>query len=273
VLIQTGSFDKLGQFRSALLTNLERVVEYASHKKDATRFGQVSLFEDTGVEEFAEFRFDEVEDWPQMEKLRIEKELIGFYISGHPLDAYRKASDRASTFDLRYPERAQKDKLYTIVGMIKSVRPYQTKNGKWMGFGSFEDFNGTIDLTFFSSTWEKCRDKLLADTVWGLVGKIDTSRDTPSFIVDSWVNPDELQAKSIREVHLRLDPGIQEERQLTGLRDFLFESSGSCSVYLHMEEASRPWVIKAANQIQVSSGDDFMEELLGIPGVVQAWKE
>jgi DNA polymerase III alpha subunit len=92
----------------------------------------VSLFEDSGEKEFEEFSFEEVEDWPQKEKLRVEKELIGFYISGHPLDAYRKAFDRAATFDLRYPANAQKDKLYTIVGMIKSVRPYQTKTGKWM---------------------------------------------------------------------------------------------------------------------------------------------
>lgn len=272
VLIQTGAFDKLGQFRSVLLTNLERAVEYATKKKEATRFGQVSLFEDTGVQEFTDFIFDHLEDWPQMEKLRIEKELIGFYISGHPLDAYRKSFETASTFDIRFPERAQKEKVYTLVGMIKTVRPYQTKQGKWMGFGSFEDFNGTIDLTFFAKTWEQCRTLLLPDTVWGLTGKVDTSRNNPSFLVDSWINPDELQAKSIREVHIKLDAHIQEEKQLHPLRDFLFESSGSCSVYLHLE-AEKTYIIKAASQIKVASSEDFMEEVLTIPGVLQAWKE
>ena len=273
VLIQTGSFDRLGQFRSTLALNLERAVDYATHRKEATRFGQVSLFEDSGVEEFAEFAFENIEDWPQMEKLRIEKDLIGFYISGHPLDAYRKAFDRAATFDVRFPERAQKDKQYTIVGMIKTVRPYQTKAGKWMGFGSFEDFNGTIDLTFFPKTWEQCREKALPDTVWGIVGKIDTSRDTPSFLVDSLINPDELQAKSIREVHIRIDPNTADETKLSPLRDFLFESSGGCSVYLHLDMPAKPYIIKAATQIQVSSGDDFMEQVMEMPGVVQAWKE
>jgi DNA polymerase-3 subunit alpha len=273
VLIQTGAFDKLGQFRSTLLVNLERVVEYASHKKESSRFGQVSLFEDTGVQEYTEFKFDEIEDWPQKEKLRTEKELIGFYISGHPLDAYRKAFDRASTFDIRYPDRAQKDKLYTIVGMIKSTRPYQTKAGKWMCFGVFEDFNGTIDITFFPKTWEKARDSVLPDTVWGLVGKIDLSRDTPSFLVESWINPDELQAKSIREVHVRLDPAFHEENQFLTLRDFLFESSGTCSVYLHVQASNRPYVIKAASQIQASSSEDFLSDLGSMPGVLQVWKE
>ena len=273
VLIQTGSFDCLGQFRSTLLANLERVVEYASHKKDATKFGQVSLFEDTDVEEFAEFKYEEIEDWPQKEKLRIEKELIGFYISGHPLDAYRKAHERASTFDVRYPERAQKEKSYTIVGMIKSIRPYQTKAGKWMCFGVFEDFNGSIDLTFFPKTWERGRDVLAADTVWGFVGKVDTSRDTPSFLVDDWINPEEMQAKSIRELHIKIDPSYREEKQFLPLRDFLLEGSGSCSVYLHIDANNRPYVIKAASQVQASSSDDFIEEVQAIPGVVQVWKE
>ncbi len=273
VLIQTGSFDPLGQFRSTLIASLDRVIDYASKKKDATRFGQVSLFEDTGVEEFTDFIFEEIEDWPQKEKLRIEKELIGFYISGHPLDAYRKAFEKAVTFDIRFPDRAQKDKLYTLVGMIRTVRPYQTQKGKWMGFGSFEDFNGSIDLTFFPNTWEKCREKLLPDTVWGIVGKIDTSRDSPSFLVESWINPDELQVKAIREVHLKLDPSIHEENQLLPLRDFLFESSGNCAVYLHMDTLHKPYVIKAASQIQVSSSDGFMERVLETPGIIQAWKE
>ncbi len=273
VLIQTGSFDCLGRHRSTLIANLERAMEYASHKKDATRFGQVSLFEDSGVQEFAEFKWDELDDWPQAEKLRIEKELIGFYISGHPLDAYRKAFDRASTFDLRYPDRAQKDKLYTVVGMIRTTRPYQTKSGKWMAFGTFEDFNGTVDLTFFPNTWEKVRDRALPDTVWGIVGKVDTSRENPSFLVESLVSPDELQAKSIREVHLKLDPEYANESRLTPLRDFLFECSGGCSVYLHVEASNRAYVIKAANQIQVSASDSFMEDVAAMPGVLHAWKE
>ncbi len=273
VLIQTGSFDLLGANRPTLLANLERAVEYAAHRKEATRFGQASLFEDSGEREFTEFSFEELPDWPKAEKLRTEKELLGFYISGHPLDDYRKAFERASTFDVRFPERAQKDKLYTIVGMIRTVRPYQTKAGKWMGFGAFEDFNGSLDLTFFPSVWEKVRDKALPDTVWGIVGKIDLSRDTPGFLVESLIDPNELQAKSIREIHIRIDSTLSTEGKLTPLRDFLFESSGSCSVYFHMEFSSRPFTVRAANQLQVSSSDEFLERVLEFPGVTQAWKE
>lgn len=149
VLIQTGCFDKLGQNRSELLNNLEAAMAFSAQKKAGTAVGQASLFEDTGIKEFSDFTFSPVADLPQKEKLRIEKELMGFYISGHPLDEYKKAIDRGATLELSNCRRAQKEKLYTIVGMITGIRPYQTKNGKWMGFGTFEDRSSTIDLTFF----------------------------------------------------------------------------------------------------------------------------
>ncbi|HPS45390.1 MAG TPA: hypothetical protein PK542_12980, partial [Treponemataceae bacterium] len=101
----------------------------------------------------------------------------------------------------------------------------------------------------------------------------DMSRDTPSFLVDSLVNPDELQAKSIREVHIKIEQQAASETRLSPLRDLLFESSGSCSVYLHLDTPGKQYVVKAANQIQVSANDDFMERVTEMPGVVQAWKE
>ncbi|MDR2897825.1 MAG: DNA polymerase III subunit alpha, partial [Spirochaetaceae bacterium] len=273
VLIQTGSFDKLGQFRSTLINNLERAVEYAQHKKEGAMFGQVSLFEDVGEEEFAEFRFEEAPDWAGSEKLRIEKELIGFYISGHPLDNYRTACERSSTIDLRYPERAQKEKPYTIVGMIKALRPFVTKKGKAMAFGSIEDFNGSIDLVFFPDLWEKQRDNIKDDSVWGLTGKIDTSRETPSFIVDALINPDELQEKSIKEIHIRMLPGFTEERDLSRLRDMLFESSGNCSVFFHIDTAQGDKTIKANHQMTVSSSEDLIENISGVSVVESVWRE
>ncbi|MDR1748351.1 MAG: DNA polymerase III subunit alpha [Spirochaetaceae bacterium] len=273
VLIQTGSFDNLGQFRSVLINNLERAVEYALHKKEAAMFGQVSLFEDAGEIEFAEFRFEEGEEWAVLEKLRIEKELIGFYISGHPLDNYRKACERSSTLDLRYLERAQKEKPYTIVGMVKSLRPRPTKTNKWMAFGTLEDFNGSIDLVFFPDLWEKQRDNIKDDSVWGLTGKIDMSRETPGFIVDAVINPDEMQEKSIKELHIRMLPGFSEEKELHRLRDILFESSGNCCVYFHIDTPQGLKTVKANHQMTVASSDELIESLAGVPVVESVWKE
>ena len=273
VLIKTGCFDKLGQNRSELLDNLEAAMAFSAQKKAGSAVGQTSLFEDTGIKEFSDFTFKQVNDLPQKEKLRIEKELMGFYISGHPLDEYKKAIDRSATLELINFRRAQKEKLYTIVGMITGIRPYQTKNGKWMGFGTFEDRTGTIDLTFFSKVWEENRANALPETVCGLIGKVDCSRDTPSFLVESMVSIDELKERSIKEVHLELDPLIETDLQFQPLKDFLFGAQGTCDIFIHITDNDTVYQVKGSSQLKVSSSDEFIEQLGKQAGVLQVWKE
>ena len=149
VLIKTGCFDSLNEIRPVLLLNMERAVEYAETKKGAGQFGQVSLFEDSGEKEFQDFVYDQLEDWPQLEKLTIEKELIGFYISGHPLDSYKKIIDAAANFRTDRLNHARKDKPYTLIGLVKEVKRIFTKKEIWMAVGLIEDLYGTIKMTVF----------------------------------------------------------------------------------------------------------------------------
>jgi DNA polymerase-3 subunit alpha len=274
LLTQTGAFDAFGVNRATLMANIERAYDYAQNKKEDKKFGQSSLFEDSGEKEYPDYEFEQAPDWDQGEKLRIEKELIGFYFSGHPMDKYRLAWERSATLDLAHPDRATADKEYVILGQIKSTRPYQTKKGDWMGFGSLADFAGEIDLVFFPKTWEKVRDVLAVDSVVALRGKVDNGREKPSFLVDALVDIDQLAEKSYREIHVRLTADAAEnEETLYPLRDFLFENSGSCGVFFHVPVGPSEAVVKAANQI-TASPDAWVLEAIGMcAGVAEAWKE
>ncbi len=274
ILIQTGAFDLFGHNRPTLLANLERAWDYAQSKKDDKKFGQSSLFEDSGEQEYPDFVFETMPDMDAAEVLRIEKELMGFFISGHPMDAYRTVWERSSTLDLAHQERAAPDREYTVMGILKAVRPYQTKNGKWMGFGTLEDFNGELDLVFFSDTWEKMRDSLIVDEVVAFRGKVDTKRERPSFLVDGREDPAELTQRSFKEVHIRLDPDTaSDEESLDPLRDFLFEQSGACQVYLHLGNGERETVIKAANAVSCPAEDWVLEAIGQHEGILEVWKE
>ncbi|WP_024469205.1 DNA polymerase III subunit alpha [Treponema pedis] len=274
VMIKTGCFDGLGQVRSTLILNMEKAVAYAAQKKESSSTGQASLFEDSGIKEFSDFIFEPIEDFPQKEKLRLEKELMGFYISGHPLDEYRKVIENSETLNIAHLSRAISKKKYVLVGMLTGVRPYQTKKGKPMGFGTFEDLNGAIDLVFFSDTWEKSRAKLLPETVCGFSGTVDNSREgAASFLVDEVIDINSLQQKAISEVHIELDPNITLEQELVHLKDFLYERSGSCDVYIHTKEEGFDYIIKASPQLKVPATPDFAEELKVQFGVSQIWLE
>ncbi|OJF77027.1 MAG: DNA polymerase III subunit alpha [Treponema sp. CETP13] len=273
VLIRTGAFDKLGVNRPTLLTNYERAVEYADSKKAATAFGQVSLFADTDVQEFSDFVWNEVEDWPQLEKLRLEKELIGFYISGHPLDQYKKALEVSATVNSTTIDRARPEKQYIAIGMIKSIREINTKKGKLMAFAVLEDFNGTIDLTFFPKTWETLRGTFKEDDILAISGKVDQSRDSPSILVDELKNQDELEEKSVKEIHIQLDPNITDKKELYDLEDFLIGFRGSCTVFFHILTKEGEYTIQASQQNNVQNSEEFLQKLSEQLFVENVWAE
>ncbi len=274
VMIQTGCFDDLAMTRSSLMENLSEVVAFVSQKKQNQNTGQGSLFEGSGIKEFSDFEFKLVEEFPQKEKLRLEKDLTGFYISGHPLDEYRKEIESSTTLDLSKPSRSISNKKYVITGMLQSVRPFQTKKGKNMAFGAFEDFNGSIDLVFFPKVWEANRAKLLPETVMGFVGTVDNSREgSSSFLVEEVLNINDLKQKSLSEVHIQIDPNINSEDFVLSLKDFIYEQSGSCNLYIHREECGYNYVVKASSQIKVPAKPDFVEKLKGMEGLIEAWLE
>ncbi|MBL8968537.1 MAG: DNA polymerase III subunit alpha, partial [Spirochaetaceae bacterium] len=227
-LALAGCFEAFGRPRQELVLNVERAVDYASRKEEAGKYGQVSLFETCGEEEFPPFAFEPCEEYPRAELLRLEKELLGFYFSGHPMDEFRKQWERCSDADLAHPERAGAEKLYTLIAMLKEFREILTKNGKKMAFGSVEDYAGSIEIVVFSDQLERFRERFVVDKVLCLKGKIDLTRSAPSFKVEDFVDPASLKDKSWREVHLRLKPGIASEDELYDIRDALFEAAGPC---------------------------------------------
>jgi DNA polymerase-3 subunit alpha len=275
-LANAGCFDSVGNTRRELVQDIERAVEYCQAKEAAGRYGQASLFEGSGEEEYPPFSVNKAEEFPRADILRIEKELLGFYFSGHPMDEWSKIWERCSDADLAHPERASADKTYTVIAMLKEFREIFTKAGKKMAFGSLEDPAGSIEIVVFADALEKWRDKFAVDSVLCLKGKIDLTRGNPSFKVEEYVDPASLKEKSWKEVHLRLGVAPQSEEDLYPLRDALFDEPGSCNVYFHVPsggDGGREAIVKAQVQITCSASEEALERLRQASCVVEAWRD
>ena len=295
VLIKTGAFDHLDKNRATLILNYEKVVDYEEKKKTGAEFGQASLFEDAGVKEFADYKFVEEEEFPQMERLNMEKELIGCFVSGHPLDKWRKTIDSCATVNSETIERcaktakAEKASLeqsnapfwqrrnagtsYIAIGMLQGLHPIATKKGDQMAFAKLSDFKGAIDVTFFPSVWKTMHDKLQNEGVYAFKGKVDGSRETPSLLVDSIEDIDSLQAHTIRGVHIQLKSGFKEMREINDLKDYLFGVQGNCFVYLHIEVEGTMYIVKANTQMTAPSTPEFIQTVKDMPMVQDVWCE
>ncbi|MDR2518729.1 MAG: DNA polymerase III subunit alpha, partial [Spirochaetaceae bacterium] len=283
LLIQTGAFDRFGMGRGTLAENMERAIEFAQSGKDARKFGQGGLFDDSPErEEIRRFEFRESPEPGWMEKLSIEKELLGFYFSGHPMDDYKAAWKQHVALDLGRLAK-KNDGLHTLIGIIRNLRPLVTKKGDAMAFAVLGDYNGDIDVTFFPEIWEKARETLKADAVAALRGRLSMreNRERPDFIVEELLDPELLRKLALdngeslpeqaarahfpqeapeqaartcfpqeapeQEVHILLTQEAPErDESLYPLQKLLTESAGSCPVFIHIPVSGGEAVVKTA---------------------------
>jgi len=193
-LILTGAFDKFGITRETLKGNLDRAIEYSQNIKDDKKFGQASLFGGTDEKEYGDFVFDEYPAAGRSDILKNEKDLIGFYFSGHPLDEYKELWEKLVKIDLGKIEEMTPGSN-VLVGLIKTVKVITTARGDKMAFASLEDYNGEIELVFFSRAWEKCYSKIETDKTVILKGKLEyqAEKDKYSFNAEECIPPDQAE--------------------------------------------------------------------------------
>jgi len=200
LLILAGAFDNLGITRETLKGNLEKALEYAAKKKEDREMGQASLFEDSGEKDMPDFKFEKFTSESRTEILNLEKQLIGFYFSGHPMDEYKEIWRENVTVNLGNINNTMTGNC-VLIGMIKNIKPVNTKKGDKIAFATLADYNGEIDVTFFTVSWERCRTLVKDDTVVILKGKIDYQKDKDkySFVAENVLNRHEAAAV-VREI-------------------------------------------------------------------------
>jgi DNA polymerase III subunit alpha len=182
-LIKVGAMDTFGD-RSALLDSLDRIVAVSSSHFRAADMGQMSLFGgETGIAE--EIRLEKKSKVERREMLNWERELIGLYISDHPLTEYQQTLAQLVSYFSGQLAEAEHEEKVRVAGLITSVRPYTTKQGKSMGFVTLEDIQGNIELVLFPRTWASYQPVLSVGMIVLVEGKVDAQSAPPKIIVDA----------------------------------------------------------------------------------------
>jgi DNA polymerase-3 subunit alpha len=259
LLASVGAFDRFGMRRASLVENLEKAVEYVLKGREDAKFGQSGLFDDEAQESMQSFRFVEKPEWSRSEKLKAEQDLIGFYFSGHPMDEYKALWEKYSTLNLSKATEVGAG-VYTLVGIIREVKPHQAKNGE-IGFSVVADYNGELDLVLFADSWMRYKRLLAVDRVVAIRGKLDNSgaREKPSLIVDAVLNLEEPPSEATLEAFFShpLDPYREAWEQncdlnlarTVGAKDGVYTLIG-------VIRSLKPWNSKSGEMV-FSSIEDF----------------
>lgn len=182
-LVKVGAMDAFGN-RSALLASLDRIVAVSNAHFRAVDAGQMSLFgANTGVVD--DIQLPQVNNVDKREMLNWERELIGLYISDHPLTPYQKTFAQIVSYFSGQLNEAQHEEKVRVAGLVTNVRPYMTKTNKPMGFVTLEDIQGNIELVLFPRTWAQTREQLTVGQIVIVEGKVDTNSTPPKILVDT----------------------------------------------------------------------------------------
>ncbi len=181
-LVKVGALDKFGE-RQSLLDALDQVISISTSHFKALQSGQMSFFGSVeGVEE--EIILPPALNIDRRAQLEWERELIGLYVSDHPLTPYLPGLRRKIThFSGQLGEASNKEKVI-VAGMVIRFRRHQTKDGKPMGFCTLEDIQGSIELILFPKTWDKYSKLIEMDRVLTAEGKVDAESGDPKILVD-----------------------------------------------------------------------------------------
>jgi DNA polymerase-3 subunit alpha len=274
-LIITGAFDSLGETRATLMHEVQRVVEAAAKNREARRYGQASLFDGPTAQAAATVVLEKQPEYPPAERLQYEKQNLGFFFSGHPLDPYRQVIERAASVDLSKKDGLSNERSCALIGILRDVREIRTRNGRSMAFAQVEDLRGSIELIIFSDIYDARRALIANDKIVGILGKIDTTRGDPKVKVDDIMEPNALPQRAAQAVHVRLRDEVGTEESLHRMREYLLDRHGSCSLYFHLggADGGAEVVVQASSQIQVADSPDVLDHIREFPQVADVWKE
>lgn len=197
-LIKVGALDAFGQ-RTALMQALDQIVSVSTSHFKALNSGQLSFF-GTFAEAVDEIVLPFAASLDKREQLEWERELLGLYVSDHPLAPYMKALRRKTTHMSGELKEVRDKEKVVVAGMVTKMRTHSTKDGKPMGFCTLEDLQGPLELVLFPRTWDKFGRLLAPDKVLIAEGKIDAGGGEPKLLVDK------LEELNLEEAMAMPDP-------------------------------------------------------------------
>lgn len=272
-LIKCGAFDCTGHYRAQMMASLEDALDYGQTIQKEKADPQMGLFDmggntSTGLNAPP---LAAVEEWDEKERLNLEKEALGFYISGHPLERYRPTLEKfANTNALDIGEVDDKT-IVRIGGTVGTIKRIRTKKGDQMAFISLEDMSGALEVVVFPKVYESSEHLLVEDAAILVQGAVQKEENGVKLLADTIVPMESAEEIWIARVHIHLDSNRVNREKLMQLKALIQQYSGECTVMLHVRVADSAEVLIDLPESLRLRVDALMEReingLLGYPAV------
>jgi DNA polymerase-3 subunit alpha len=269
-LVKAGAFDSLGARRSQHIAILDRAMDLGQKRQRETSSGQHGLFMGgAGLAAPPPLELLDAPDWTEAERLAGEKEVLGFYVTGHPLEKYMGKLATITRYDSSSLEELAHEAPVTLAGILTSLRVRPSKKGDLWGSGMLEDSRGLVELLVFPQAYQQLQSVLKPDRALLIKGRVRHEENQRTKVVVSEARPLEAAVNGPKpRLRIGVDLGQAGEGLAAELADLLSAHPGSHPVVL---ELTRPGDFTADLRVvrprTVNADEEVISRLRALAGV------
>ncbi len=273
-LVKCGAFDTLGEKRSRLFAAVDLAIEQGQTAQRDKQMGQSLLFEGAGDEEpLGQVRYPEVEDWPDNIRLKHEKEVLGLFISGHPLARYEDKLRAITTATSSLLAERKEDEAVVVGGIVSKIKTHIPKGKQErMAFVTLEDTEGFLEVIVFSDLYGRASAPLREDSLIVVSGRISLRGGEAKVIAEEILPIETAEEQFARAAHIKLMTAGLEEHTLKELARIVFANEGPCKLFIHCVTPDQQEVVmESASGIGLRQGSLVKEKVERLIGQGSIW--
>ncbi|MEE4364758.1 MAG: DNA polymerase III subunit alpha [Desulfotignum sp.] len=252
-LIKCGAFDSTGARRSQLMAMLEDALDHGNRIQKEKADSQLDLFADSGLGSAVPVSIPvmpDMEEWEDNLLLEMEKEVLGFYISGHPLDKHRKAIAKFANVNTITLQEMTDGKMIRMGGIIKVLKTHKTKKGDMMAFCAIEDRNASVEVVVFPNTYARFHPLLSQEQVVILEAEVQKKDNGIKLLAEKIVPVEQAGEEWNNGILIAVDADRFGTDVLAQLKPIVQQYPGDCTTCLKIQ-------IKDTPEILIKMGDDY----------------
>ncbi len=275
-LVQSGAMDSLEGHRAQLLEAVETAISFAQSAQTARLKRQTSIFDmgsgDDAVPSYPMLPM--LSPWSDSERLAKEKEMLGFYVSGHPLDKYAKEVRAFSTVNLSTINDCADGTRVRVCGNITECKNIYDRKGKPMAFVTLEDFYGSVEIIAFSSVYEKYREHLYPDAMVVVSGRTNAREEEPVKILCEEVVPLQNAWQEYgKNLYLSMNVVGVDDPLLNEVSEILKQHPGPCGLFINLNISDNETRTIKSRKLKVKPSVDMITKLRDLLGQENVWME
>ena len=263
-LIKAGGFDSLGHPRQGLLHAFEPIIDQAVTRRRERDAGIMSLFGDGTDEDGAPTLTDAIAipdtEFDRKTRLDFEKEMLGLYVSDHPLLGTESALRRLVDCTLAEFRDGREGEAHTVGGIVTSLNRKYTRRGDLMATFVLEDLGAALDVMVFPKTMTEYGHLLEDDAIVCVRGRVDRRDEQPKIVAMELSRP-EILLEGSPPIRLRVALSRLSDTRIDDLRELLARHPGDSEVFVHLERPERTTVLRLADDYRVDASNGLYAEL------------